>query len=229
MKKITTPIAAALAAALLAPAGAQDEKAPLPEGMMELKLELPEPLFAGTPTNIKSDNLEEVTGKPRPALVVPEGVVLLSREAEVTSSDEFPIIGDLYYVTDGDKEGGEGSYVELGPGKQWVQVDLGKPAEIHAIVVWHFHSQGRAYRDVVVQVADDKDFLTNVRTVFNNDHDNSSGLGIGEDKEYIETYEGRAIPVSGEKAQFIRLHSRGNTTNELNHYIEVEVFGAPVD
>lgn len=229
MNKTTTLIAAALAALLLAPAGAQDEKAPVPEGMKELELDLPEPLFAGTPTNIKSDNLEEITGKPRPALLVPEGAVLLSSEAEVTSSDEFPIIGDLYYVTDGDKEGGEGSYVELGPAKQWVQIDLGKPAEIHAIVVWHFHSQGRAYRDVVVQVADDKDFLANVRTVFSNDHDNSSGLGIGEDKEYIETYEGRPIRVNGEKAQFVRLHSRGNTTNELNHYIEVEVFGVPVD
>jgi hypothetical protein len=35
-------------------------------GKEELKLKLPKPMFIGTPTNIKSANLEPVTGKSRP-------------------------------------------------------------------------------------------------------------------------------------------------------------------
>ncbi len=39
----------------------------------ELKLKLPKPMFIGTPTNIKSPNLEAVTGKSRPPFMVPVG------------------------------------------------------------------------------------------------------------------------------------------------------------
>ena len=46
--------------------------------------------------------------------------------------------------------------------------------EIYAIVIWLFHKEPRVYFDVVVQVADDPDFITNVRTLFNNDIDNSA-------------------------------------------------------
>ena len=61
--------------------------------------------------------------------------------------------------------------------------------------------------------------------MFNNDHDNSSGLGIGKNKEYIETNEGRLIDPRGVKARYIRLYSKGNTSNDINHYVEVEVYG----
>ena len=136
-----------------------------------------------------------------------------------------PVIGELDMVTDGEKEGGDGYFIELGPGKQWVQIDLGASNPLHAILAWHYHSQARVYRDVVVQVSDDKDFLKGVTTVFNNDHDNSSGLGVGKDKEYIEVAEGRLIDPKGAKGRYVRLYSNGNTTNDLNHYVEVEVYG----
>ena len=45
----------------------------------------------------------------------------------------------------------------------------------------------KVYHDVIVQVADDPDFIENVRTIFNNDSDNTSGLGVGTDREYFET------------------------------------------
>ncbi len=54
-----------------------------------------------------------------------------------------------------------------------------------------------------------------------------SGLGIGRHKEYIEVSEGRLIDPRGVKARYIRLYSRGNTSNEMNHYVEVEVYGTP--
>jgi|WetSurMetagenome_2_1015567.scaffolds.fasta_scaffold85045_2 hypothetical protein len=190
-----------------------------------LKLKLPKPMFIGTPTNIKSPNLEPITGKPRPPFYVPKGTALVSLKRTVTSSDMQPVIGELPMVTDGEKEGGDGYFIELGPGKQWVQVDLGAPYALQAIVVWHYHSQARVYRDVVVQVSDDKSFLKGVTTVYNNDHDNSSGLGIGKDKEYIEVAEGRLLDPKGVKGRYVRLYSNGNTTNDLNHYVEVEVYG----
>jgi len=193
-----------------------------------LELELPKPMFVGTPTNIRTPNLEKITGKRRGPFYVPKGTKLLSLDQPVTSSDMMPIIGEVEYVTDGEKSGEAGYYVELGPGSQYVQIDLGASYTIHAILVWHYHSQARVYRDVVVQVSDDPDFISEVKTVFNNDHDNSSGLGIGRDKEYIETNEGRLIDPRGASGRYVRLYSSGNTSNDMNHYVEVEVYGTEV-
>jgi hypothetical protein len=209
-----------LSAFALAPAAAR--QAPDKE---ELKLQLPKPMFVGTPTNVKSPNLEAITGKPRGPFYVPKGTRLLSLGKSVRSSDRQPVIGELDMITDGEKAGGDGYFVELGPGRQWIQVDLGAPHALHAILVWHFHSQARVYRDVIIQVSDDKDFLKGVTTVFNNDHDNSSGLGVGSDKEYIEVAEGRLCDPKGAKGRYVRFYSNGNTSNDLNHYVEVEVFG----
>lgn len=193
------------------------------EEMEKLELELPKPLFAGTPKSIKTANLERKAVVPE--IMVPKGTVNIALEKEVTSSDDFPVIGELEYVTDGDKDGADGSYVELGPGVQWVQIDLGEAKTIFAVALWHYHAQARAYRDVIVQVADDADFIENVQTVFNNDHDNSAGLGVGSDKEYIETNKGKLIDAKGIKGQYVRLYSNGSTGSDMNHYIEVEVFG----
>ena len=208
-----------LLAFALAPLAAQ-----APSGKEELKLKLPKPMFIGTPTNIKSANLE-VTGKSRGPFYVPKGTVLLSLKKKVTSSDMQPVIGELDMIADGDKSGGDGFFVELGPGPQWTQVDLGASHSLHAILIWHYHSQARVYRDVIVQVSDDATFKSGVTTVFNNDHDNSSKLGAGKDKEYIEVAEGRLVDPKGAKGRYVRLYSNGNTTNDLNHYVEVEIYG----
>jgi hypothetical protein len=83
------------------------------------------------------------------------------------------------------------------------------------------------YFNVVVQVSDDPDFIQNVKTVFNNDAVNRTGLGVGKDPLYIETYEGRLIDARGVRGRYVRLYSRGNSSTEMNHYIEVEVYGKP--
>ncbi len=193
-----------------------------------LQLQLPKPMFIGTPMNMKSANLEKVTGKPRGPFYVPKGTSLLSLNKPVTSSDMMPVIGELDMVTDGDKEGGPGYFIELGPGTQWIQIDLGASNALHAILVWHFHSRAQVYRDVIIQASDDADFLTGVRTIFNNDHDNSAGLGVGKDKEYIETSEGRLFDPKGIKGRYVRFYSGGNTANDMNHYVEVEIYGQPL-
>jgi len=201
-------------------------KTEVPAGMAKVKIALPKPMFVGTPASLKLARLDpKLKRKKRPAFFAPPGVKNIALNKPVSSSDEEPVIGELEMVTDGDKEGADGSFVELGFDKQYVQIDLGKPHELYGILIWHYHSMARVYHDVIVQIADDEDFIENVRTVFNNDHDNSSGLGAGKGYEYVETYEGRLLPVKGEKAQFIRLYSAGNTASEMNHYTEVEVFG----
>jgi hypothetical protein len=190
-----------------------------------LKLDLPKPLFVGTPRPLQVSNLEKPRIGRLPDLMVPAGTVNLSNGKTVTGSDSFPVVGDLTLITDGDKSGEDGSYVELGPGLQWVQIDLGAPAKIAAIVVWHFHSQARVYHDVVVQVSNDPSFKKDLHTLFNDDDDNSAGLGKGADSAYIETYEGHLIEAKGATARYVRLYSNGNTSDELNHYVEVEVYG----
>jgi hypothetical protein len=192
-----------------------------------LQVELPKPLFAGTPRPIQLPNLEKPRSGKRPDLMVPAGTTLLSRGKPVTSSDSLPVIGELAFITDGDKSGTDGTYVELGPTPQWVQIDLGAPAKVAAVAVWHFHSQARVYFGVVVQVSNDKDFKTGITTIFNDDADNVSKQGKGTDLAYIENFEGKLIDGKGATGRYVRLWSNGNTSDELNHYCEVEVFGTP--
>lgn len=193
-------------------------------GKVPLKVEYPKPLFAGTPRPISLANLEPA-GTKRPDVMVTAETKLLSRGKKVSSSDSLPVIGELTFITDGDKTGIDGAYVELGPNTQWVQVDLGATASVAAVVAWHFHSQARVYHDVVVQISDDAEFKKGVTTIFNNDDDNSSKLGKGSDKSYVETNHGRVIDAKGASGRYVRLYSNGNTSDELNHYCEVEVFG----
>ncbi|MCX6574022.1 MAG: discoidin domain-containing protein [Candidatus Aminicenantes bacterium] len=211
-----------LGLAVLAPAAAAQDP-----GKEVLQIQLPKPMFVGTPKNIRTPNLETVTGRPRGPFMVPAGTTLLSAGKPVSASDKEPVIGEIAFVTDGKKSGEDGYYVEFGPMLQWVQIDLGKSQDLQAIVCWHYHSQARVYRDVIVQVSDDKDFISGVTTVFNNDHDNTAGLGAGRDKEYIETFDGKLFDPKGVKARYVRLTSAGNTSTDMNHYVEVEVYGLP--
>jgi len=208
--------------------GEFQQKADEPKsGMAPIDIKLPKPKFIGTPQNIQVPNLEKPLGKPRPPFYAPVGTENVALGKPVSSTDPEPIIGELPLVTDGDKEAVEGSYVELGPFLQNVTIDLQGEYNIYAILFWHFHKQARVYFDVVVQVADDPNFTTNVTTLFNNDTDNSASLGTGNDMHYVETAEGKLIDAKGVKARYVRLSSQGNNANELNHYTEVEVYGKP--
>jgi len=221
MKATLIRICSLVAAFLLVIAALSQDKVPL-------KTQLPRPLFVGTPVPLNVPNLEPPMKGKRPDFMVPAGTINLARGKKVTASDNSPVVGTLDLVTDGDKAGDEGSWVELGPGKQWVQIDLAKSASIYAILVWHFHSQARVYRDVVAQVSDDSAFRSGVGTIFNNDFKNELGLGAGKDLNYVETYQGKLIDARGAKGRYVRLYSNGNTTNKSNDYIEVEVWGKPV-
>ncbi len=244
MKRLRAIALLALAAALSAggcdrteapPAPAtqpQAGEAAPPTDMAELKLELPAPRFAGTPRNVPAGTKMNLRppGVKVPPLLVPPGVTNLAAGRPVTSSDSEPVIGELAMVTDGDKEAGSGHFVEIGPGQQWVQIDLGEQAEVFALAVWHEHEGPRVYRDVVVQVSADPDLIDYV-TVFNNDWDNSLGQGKGKDFEYFETFTGKLMPAMGggtpAKGRYVRLWSNASAADPdpMSRYTEVEVWG----
>lgn len=191
-----------------------------------LKLEFPPPKITGTPSPVRPANLESPTTKPL-QIAIPANVTNIAKDKEVTSSDPWPIIGDLFCVTDGDKESEDGYYVELGEGVQWVQIDLEVPSVIYGLGLWHYHSQIRSYNDVIIQVSNDPEFTSGVTTVYNNDHDDSAGMGQGKHSAYLERNLGRIVDGRKTTGRYVRLYSNGNTSDGLNQYIEVEVFGHP--
>jgi hypothetical protein len=200
-----------------APQGSVGERVPI-------EMEFPPFVEEHTPKPVKVPNVLPRL-KRGPVVLVPVGARLLSQGKKVTSSDDWPIIGNLDLVTDGDKETNNGYYVDLIPGLQWVQIDLEKSAEVSVVWIWHCHDTNRAYHDVLVQVSDDPEFKRGVTTVFNNDYDDSAGFGIGRDLPYVESEFGKPVDAKGARGRFVRLYSAGSTFEESNRYIEVEVYG----
>jgi hypothetical protein len=196
--------------------------------MAPLPIVLPKPLFEGTPEPPNVPNLERPSGRLRPPFLAPAGATNVARGKDVSISDSDPVLGTLEMITDGNKAGTDGTFVQLKDGVQSVTSDLESKCAIYATLVWHYLKEARAYADVVVQVADDPDFITNVRTLFNNDRTNTAGQGIGKDLRYVETAEGKLIDAKGVEARYVRLISNGSDKTATSHYIEVEVFGQPV-
>jgi hypothetical protein len=213
---------------LLADGPAATNAANASPDLVPLVLKLPAPVFSGTPKAAPEGLAMEATlDKPAPPLQVPRDVSNIAPGKKITSSDKNATRADLAKLTDGNKEADEENIVQLSKGPQWVQFDLAGSKEIYAIVVWHAHDTAKIFRSVIVQIADDQDFTDNVRTLFNNDRDNSTGLGAGTDRQYFETFRGKIIDAKGAKASFVRLCSSGSTESKLNEYTEVEIYGRP--
>ena len=131
-------------------------------------------------------------------------------------------------ITDGEKAGGDGYFVELGPSSA-VGADRPRrlaPAVRHPRVALpqpgarlpRRHRPG--LRRPGVQDGRDDGLQQRPRQLV---EDRRSG----KDKEYIEVAEGKLFDPKGAKGRYVRLYSNGNTTNDLNHYVEVEVYGLP--
>lgn len=221
-------IAFALASFIRAQPALAEDSAASSGDKVPLIIKLPAPAFKGTPKDIQlSTYVEPLSDKPRPPMMVPAGLKNIAPSAKVTCSDHNAQADALAKITDGDKEASEQSIIYLRKGTQWVQMDFGSAQQIFAVVLWHAHNSSKVYHDIIVRVADDEDFLQNVKTIFNNDQDNSSGLGVGADREYFETHEGKLIDTKGVTARFIRFYSKGSTESALNEYTEIEVYGRP--
>lgn len=225
-------VVSALGAALALPGGViltstfaadsgSGDLAPLP-------LQLPQPTLKGTPDDLPTGpNIEPPSDKPRPPFMAPKGVTNVALHKKVTISDKNPISGKPELITDGQKEAFDDQVVEMHKNMQYAQLDLGAPYKIYAVVIWHDHRWLQVFRDVVVQVADDPDFTQNVQTIFNNDTSNTLGLGIGKDRQYFETQEGKLIDAKGVTGRYLRAYSKGSTLSAFNVYQEIEVYGMP--
>jgi hypothetical protein len=198
-------------------------------GREPLKLNLPMPTLKGTPEDLpKGDNIEPLSDKPPAAFLVPPGVKNVALGKKVTCSvPQGPFTGELPQITDGNKEAFDDQAVEFKKGSQWVQIDLGEPYKIYAIAVWHDHRYIQLFRSVIVQVSDDPDFKTGVTTLYNNDTDNSSGLGIGTDKQYFETRYGRVFDGKGTTGRYVRSYTKGSSQSAINVHQEIEVYALP--
>ena len=198
------------------------------EDKVAIKFELPAPHSSGTPKEVKSDNLEPDPGpgKYRPPIMVPVGFdkKLTTEETKVTTSEEA-VTGENEYVVDGDKTPDATCMLQRPGGLQWVQLDLGAEKTVSAVCVWHDQGDDRVYKDVIVQLSNDEKFAKDVTTIFNNDHDNTGKLGKGADKEYRERNDGRPIDGKLTKARYVRCYSNGSSSEPVNNYIEIEVFG----
>ncbi len=170
----------------------------------------------------------------RPDFMVPEGVHIISLNKPVTSilEDEEPMRGSLSQITDGKKFSNEDDYVEMFPGElQWVQIDLEETMEIFCICVWHYYKNPIVYKDVIVQVSDDKDFENDVITLFNNDYDNSAGFGKGEDPPYRAAWWGELVDarsedrMSGTRARYVRVYTNGDEAGDDTRFVEIGVYG----
>ena len=212
-----------LLAFALAPLGAQ----PGP-GKEELKLKLPKPMFIGTPTNLRSPNLEKITGKSRGPFYVPTGTVLLSLKKKVTSSDSAAGHRRAGHDHGRREERRRRLLRRARSGPQWVQIDLGASHALSRHPALALSQPGarlpRRRRPGVrrsgLQDGRDDGLQQRPRQL-------RRSSGPGTDKEYIEVAEGRLIDPKGVKGRYVRLYSNGNTTNDLNHYVEVEVYGTP--
>lgn len=198
--------------------------------LVELELEL-DAITAATsrdsieeisPPHLRKYNKDE---KRKPFMVV-DGLENLSMFKPVTVSTE-PTIGEIEQINDGIMSSGDFDFVE---GPSWVQVDLEESVSIHAIVLWHYHKSVVIYNDIIVQISDDVDFSQNVRTLFNNDHDNSTGMGKGDDTVYISSGWGEIIDARDEKltpsaARYVRVYTSRSTDGLPPRYVEVTVYG----
>jgi hypothetical protein len=196
--------------------------------LVAIKFELPDPVSSSTPKEIKSDNLEPDPGpgKYRAPIMVPAGFdkKLTTEDTKVTTSEEA-VTGDNEFVVDGDKTADVTCMLQLPDGLQWVQLDLGAEHTVSAVCVWHDQGDDRVYKDVVVQLSNDEKFEKDVVTIFNNDHNNSAKLGKGADKEYRERNDGRPMAGKMTKARYLRCYSAGSSSDPMNNFIEIEVFG----
>jgi uncharacterized protein YjdB len=141
-------------------------------------------------------------------------------------SESSSAFKDLSFVTDGIKS--SSIYADGYPNKgvQWIQMDLGTSQDVNNIKLWHYFDDARKYHDVIVQLSNDSTFSTGVvTTVFNNDTDESAGLGLGKDSEYAETGTGLNITFNTVNARYVRFYSNGSTANDWNHYVEIEIYG----
>src|SRR6185503_15585186 len=115
------------------------------DATVPLKLKLPAHTTKGTPEDLPAGpNIEPPPKTAPPPIQVPDGVKNVAAGKKVTSS-VAPYTGELSQITDGKREPLDEDVVEFKKGTHWVQVDLGEPSAIYAVVMWHDHRLLQAF------------------------------------------------------------------------------------
>jgi hypothetical protein len=204
------------------------------EDLVEMKVEYPKAVAEGplrvwgTLSLPRLDKCDEESVKKRLNFLVPKGTTNVALKKPVTVSEPGSAMGVITNITDGSAKDDGGEQVALEGGLQWMQIDLGEAHHLWKVLLWHYHRMPVVYQDVIVMVSNDPDFRKEVKVIFNNDHDNSSGLGAGPDIAYVETNYGWLMDGAGAQGRYVRFYSRGNSYSEKNDYLEAMVFGTPV-
>lgn len=107
----------------------------------------------------------------------------------------------------------------------YAQIDLGALYNVSKVKMWHFFTDGRTYRDVIVQLSQTADFSSYVTTVFNNDKDNSAGQGYGVNAVYAESGSGKTVNFQPVLARYARFWIGGNSVDPYNQFVELQVYG----
>jgi len=199
---------------------------PADETLVPVPVKYPGPTLKGTPTDLPSTGIDPLLEKAPALPQIPKAAVNVALGKTVTASDK-PFSGMLSQLTDGMMEASDDQAVEFKKGTQWIQVDLGAEHTIYAVAMWHDHRYVQAFHDVIVQISNDPEFKTGVTTVFNSDTDDSSGQGIGTNREYFEQQYGRVVAVKGVKGRYVRAYTRGSNASALNAWQELEVYAPP--
>lgn len=155
-----------------------------------------------------------------PRIMVPRNAKNIAYKKLVTA-DYGALYGSLDQIVDGQKD----VWMTLPKGLRWVQIDLSVPSQIYAIHLWHGFAAPYVYRDVMIQISDDKTFRKGVVTVFNN-----SLSGIGPNRPYLESRNGLLLDTGGPNrlgvlGRYVRFWSNGNQIDKLNRYLEIAVIG----
>lgn len=166
--------------------------------------------------------------------------VALNKTVTASTTDLFG--GSLSLVTDGQSASASGyAGIRTTNGPQYYQVDLGAAYALNRLrIVNDWGSSASVYRtnkDIIVLLSNDPAFSTGVTVVYNNDANNSVGLGAGSDPEFQEppggvgTWFDLGTPVN---ARYARVWGNGhvradNSVHAVNTPIEFEAYADPGD
>jgi sugar phosphate isomerase/epimerase len=105
--------------------------APQAPKLAPLPIALPKPLFEGTPEPPNVPDLEKPSGRMRPPFLAPAGATNFARGKAVSSSDDDPVLGTIEIITDGNKAGTDGAFVQLKEARAYADADIGLIATLH--------------------------------------------------------------------------------------------------
>ena len=140
-------------------------------------------------------------------------------------------------INDGNKS--SNSYLELTDTKsgenesRYIEIDLGKSFNLCKLNMFRYYKDSRMYGATTILLSDEIDF-SNAIQIYNSDTRNVHGFGAGNDRKYIETYDGKEINFNTTRARYIRIYVYGRDGATTDHFVELEVYAVkevipPVD